>query len=410
MMKSETGAGQVGLMWVVFLIVLVLGLAGFTYIAFKDKAGIEAERDAAKVQEQRAIDRYTEVQEKITAITKVVGFKVDTAIGASSSAATIAERIATLKEQFPDHIAKDAATLDLVTDGIVAAEADVIRKKGELETSFEEQLALRQAAEENINTIEIENQKRISELEVALNDEQQRAQTQQDEDSQRIANLQTQLDEGENKRREAEQKLSAEVEKYEKRINMLDARIMAQAKKLEVLREPDLPDGSVINTSGTTGLVYIDIGKIDGLRRGTKFAVLRYGKGGVLHPKGWIEVRDVEGKSAKCGVLSETDRLDPIVQGDVVVNPHFARNMVKTFFFLGEFPASMNKGFVEQRLKERGAKVGAELDADTDFLVIGEKERGEFAQKLEDMPDYKLDSQLGVQIYRLKELAAYLAY
>ena len=409
MRRSEAGAGQVGLLWVVFLIVLVLGLAGFTYIAFKDKASIEAERDRALKKEQDTFKKFQEMGDKISAISKAVGFKLQ-AEDTLSSAQAIQERIDLLKSKFPDHIAKDVSSLDQVIDGLVAAYEDQARKRSELEASLQEEMAQRKAAEENINTIQVENQKKISELEAQLNDERQRAQSQQEEDGKRISNLQAQLDEAQNKVREAEQKLATEVEKAKMTITMLNARIAAQAKKLEVLREPDRPDGTIIGASPKVDLAYIDIGKKDGLRRGTKFQVFRYGKGGVLVPKGWIEVRDVDEDTAVCGVISMKDRFDPIVKGDVVVNPHFARNMVKTFVFLGQFPPSMSKAFVAERLKALGARVADKVDADTDFLVLGEKEPGEFAQKLEDMPEFKLATQLGVQIYRLKELAAYITY
>lgn len=182
------------------------------------------------------------------------------------------------------------------------------------------------------------------------------------------------------------------------------------SKKLEVLREPDLPDGRILSTSSRSDLAYIDIGKKDGLRRGTKFEVFRFGKGGVLIPKGWVEVRDVENETAKCGILTTSDPLAPIVKGDVVVNPHFARNMEKTFVFLGEFPTSLSKGFVEDRLNSLGARVAAKIDSNTDFLVLGEKDKGEFATELADMPEYKMAAQMGVQIMRLKELAAYIEF
>lgn len=410
MMKSETGAGQVGLLWVVFLIVLVLGLAGFTYIAFKDKAKLDSDLAAAKASEDATFQKYQDVSVKLGAVSTVLGFRDETLAAAASDPEAVTERITTLKEQFPDHITKDTSTIGKAVDGVVSAHADLNRQLTEAKTSYNEQLELRRQAEESINTIEIENQKRISELEAQLSDEQQRAQTQQDEDSQRISNLQAQLDEAESRSRESESKLTAEVEKWTKTVSMLNARIASQAKKLEVLREPDLPDGTIISTGSASNLAYLDIGKMDGLRRGTKFKVFRYGKGGELFHKGMIEVRDVEKDTAECGVIDVLDKFDPIVKGDVVVNPHFARNMEKTFVFLGEFPASLNKAFAEQRLTALGAKVGPEVNSDTDFLVLGEPEQGEFAQKLEDMPAYKLASQLGVQIYRLKELAAYIEY
>ncbi len=410
MMKSETGAGQVGLLWVVFLIVLVLGLAGFTYIAFKDKAQLEARLTAAQAKERDTFQRYQDLGEQLGAVSKVVGFRDETMAAAASNPTAVTEKITSLKEKFRDHITKEVSTIDKAVDGVVAAHSDLERQLTEAKTSYDEQLELRRAAEENTNNIQVEHQRKVSELEAQLSDEQQRASTQQEEDGQRISNLQAQLDEAENRVREAESKLTAEVEKYEKMVSMLNARVAAQSKKLEVLREPELPDGTILSTSSASDLVYVDVGKKDGLRRGTKFEVFRYGKGGELTPKGWVEVRDVEMDSAKCGVLSLVNRFDPIVKGDVVVNPHFARNMEKTFVFLGEFPASLNKAFVEQRLTALGAKVVPEVNNDTDFLVLGEPEQGEFAQKLEDMPEYKLANQLGVQIYRLKELARYIEY
>jgi NAD-dependent DNA ligase len=395
-------------MWVVFLIVLVLGLAGFTYIAFKDKAALQVRYDEQVVKEQEAFAKYNEVSQKINELSGSVGFREsDTA---SSSVEAINDMVAGAKEKFPNHITTDVKTLDGIIEGMRLAYDDVEKKLGEARQNFENELELRRGAEETVNTVQDENRTRITELEGQLSDEQQRSQTQQDEDNQRISNLQDQLDDAEGRVRDAENTAMTQKERYEKEISLLNSRVSAMAKKLEVLREPDLPDGRILSTSSRSDLAYIDVGKKDGLRRGTKFEVFRYGKGGVLIPKGWVEVRDVEHETAKCGVLSTTDPLSPIVKGDVVVNPHFARNMEKTFVFLGEFPTSLSKGFVEDRLNALGARVAAKVDSNTDFLVLGDKEKGEFAPELSDLPEYKMAAQMGVQIMRLKELAAYIEF
>ncbi len=410
MKKSETGAGQVGLLWVVFLMVLVLGLAGFAYIAFKDKASLEKKYEDAKVSADANQEKFENISETLRNLTKVVGFRDETIAVSYSSKEAIGETLLSLKDKYPDYISDDAGTLQKLITGVEAAYSDVTKKLAETRQNFENEVELRRTAEGNVNTIEDEKNNRITELEAQLNDEQQRAQSQLDEDNQRISNLQAQLDEAEGRVREAENSASTLKERLESEINKLSSRISAQAKKLEVLREPDLPDGSVLNTSSGSQMAYIDIGRIHGLRRGTKFEVFRYGKGGELLPKGWLEVRDVEKDTALCGILDTVDRFDPIVNGDILVNPHFVRNMEKTFVFLGDFPASLSKGFVKERLTALGAKVDEKISSRTDILVLGDKERGEFAPELVDTSEYKLADQFGVQIMRVNELAAYIEY
>ena len=54
----------------------------------------------------------------------------------------------------------------------------------------------------------------------------------------------------------------------------------------------------------------------------------------------------VKGEAVK---MDSRDFMKSLAKGDVVVNPHFARNMEKTFVFLGEFPASLNKAFADRQ-------------------------------------------------------------
>lgn len=408
MMKSESGAGQVGLLTVIFLIVLVLGLAGLCYVAFKEKADLESQMAAIEAKEKAAFDKFNEVNEQIMEISRNVGYRdSDTA---PSSLDAIKDTIMICKEKYPEFITGDADTLDDIIDGIQAACTDVTTKLDESKRNFVRETEVRAQAEENINTIQGEMNRRVSELEAQLSDEQQRSQSQMDEDNQRISNLQAQLDEAEQRVREAENNAESVKAQCDKEINMLTARVNAQAKKLEVLREPDQPDGKVMSSSSQSGLAFIDIGRMDGLRRGTKFDVFRQVKGGAMVSKGMIEVLDVDMNSAKCGVIGEVDELDPIVKGDVIVNPHFARNMKRNFVFLGEFPAFMSKEFVKSRLQELGADVQEKIDSDSDFLVLGQKEKGEYSQELTDLPEFKLATKMGVQVLRLKDLAAYIEY
>jgi len=409
MKKSETGAGQVSLLWVIFLVVLVLALGGVSYVAFNDLAA----KDEALIAMENKLDAtdasFLALQEEVDVINKLVGFRTEGS-EANSHVPVITDRIQSLQDQYPNYIGKEIKTLDKVIDGLVRIHADVNVKLTEARQSFETEVELRRTAENNINTIEQGKDDRIAELEAQVNDEQTRAASERERDNERITNLQGQLDTAENNLREADNRSATMKEQYESRITMLDARLTALSRKLEVLREPELADGSVMSAMTGSALVYIDIGKKDGLRRGTKFEVFRYGKGGELLPKGWVEVRDVEFDTAKCGILSIIDKFDPIVKDDVVVNPHFSRNQEKVFVFLGDFPATYNKGFVKDRLVSLGAMVKDAVDSNTDFLVLGQKEQGDEAKELHETDSYKLANKMGVQIFRLDELLDYIKY
>lgn len=407
-MKSESGAGQVSLLWFVFLIVIVLGLAGFTYVVSKDKADLEEKYTASVTKEKETFDKNLEISERINQICAVVGFR--DSVTAPSNLESIQDVISNAKDRHPDYVSGDVNTLDEVIDGMKSAYTALEQQRTESQQNFDNEVELRRAAEENVNAIESDKNRRISELEASLSDEQQRAQDQIDEDNQRISNLRSQLDEAEQRVRESDNQVSTMQERYDKEISLLNARIMALSKKLEILREPEGPDGRVLSTSGLSGLAMIDIGRKDGLRKGTKFEVFQPGKGGDLIPKGWIEVREVDAESAKCGITELLDPYNPIIQGDVVFNPHFARNMEKRFVFLGQFPASLDEEFVKGRLAALGAVVEDKVNSNTDFLVLGEKDKSEFATELTDMPDFKLATQLGVQILRVRELAAFIDY
>jgi len=398
-------------MWVIFLIVLVLSLAGFTYIAWKDKADVESKRDKFEQESKDLTVQLEKAQLETLSLSKIVGFRDDTA-GALSSIGTIKERIDLLKPDFQDHILSADTTIEQVVSGLLEAHNLAVRQGNEKATQLDTEIKTREQCQEKLRTITADKDSTIMQLETSLSDEQQRSANQKDEYNQRIANQQTQIDDLGNRIREVEARAESEKQLAQKEVSTLKARIMSLSKKLEVLKEPDLPDGSVIAAAQQTGtgLVSIDVGGRDLLRRGTKFDVFRYGKGGELVLKGRIIVRDVDRDTSVCGVVETVDELDPIVKGDVIVNPLFARNMERTYVLLGRFPGSLNKGFISDRLKTLGGSVDENVSSNTDFLVLGSKEEGEFAQELTDSPEYKLADKLGVQIVRLNDIMDFIRY
>lgn len=410
MLRSQSGAAQVSFLWIVFLIVLVLFLAGFTYIAWKDKGEMESSRQNAIAKAEQSRNQAIAADTKIQELSVLVGFRDESVVGSSSDKEAIGEKLDMLKGKFPDHVSADTQNLEVVINGIVAYGDKMKRDFDEKASTLESEIATRRESQDNLTTIEQNKNTRIQELEAQLSDEQQRSATQKEEDNQRIANLQSQLDDLNSRIRDVESSAELDKQVADKEISTLNARILALSKKLEVLVEPDIPDGMIIATSTESGLAYIDIGGRDGLRRGTKFDVYRYSKGGELVLKGSIEVRDVETESSMCGITKELFELDPIVKGDVVVNPLYSRNMERTFVLLGRFPATLNKAFIGERLSALGNAVEETVSSRTDFLVLGDKEQGEFAPELTETDEYKLADKLGVQIVRLNEIWDFIKY
>jgi hypothetical protein len=409
MQRSESGAAHVSFLWVVFLIVLVLFLAGFTYVAWKDKADMEGTMNEAVRKQEAADKKAASDRNNIILLSEKVGFREEGAT-AVTSPESAAEKLDLLKGKFPDHISNDVTTLEDAIDGVVACSDMHKRSFDEKAATLDTEIEARREAQDSLRQIEQQKNTRIQELEGQLSDEQQRSAQQREEDNQRISTLQSQNDEVSNRAREVQASADLAKQLSDKEINTLNARILAMTKKLEVLREPDLPDGQIITTSAGSKLVYIDLGGRDGLRRGTKFDVYRYGKGGELILKGKVEVREVEEDCAMCGILKEINDMDPLIKGDVLVNPLFSKDIERTFVLLGRFPSSTNKSFVSDRLITLGNSVDTKVSSKTDFLVLGDKDQGEFAQELTETDEYKLADKLGVQIVRLNDIWDFIKY
>jgi hypothetical protein len=279
------------------------------------------------------------------------------------------------------------------------------------QADFQGAIAARQAAETNVNSVESNYQGQLAALNQQLRDEQQRADNQSQTDSARFDELVSAQQSADAAAREAQQALADLELQARRNLATADATI----KALEVKRAPEAPealDGKVLSVGGGGTVAFIDIGGRSGLKRGTRFEVLRPGKAGTYTPRGTVEVREVESDMAMVGLIGEPDAYDPMLPGDAVRNPHFEAGRTVHFYLLGDFPLTMSKEFVAARLSELGAAVDDKLDTGTDVLVLGEKSlaEGEFAQELTGTDDYKLADQLGLRIVRLAALADYLRY
>ena len=188
MRRNQSGAAQVSMMWVIFLIVLVLSLSGFTYIAWRDKADKENERLTAIRERDKANTKAEEDRGKVINISEVVGFRDEAVVGSTSDIEAIKEKIDFMMGRFPDHVGSTVNNVEKVIDSIVDACNRMKRELDEKNATLETEIRTRREAQGNLQNIEQQKNMRIQELEGMVNDEQQRAATQKEEDNQRVAN------------------------------------------------------------------------------------------------------------------------------------------------------------------------------------------------------------------------------
>ncbi|MBX3364300.1 MAG: hypothetical protein KF866_05985 [Phycisphaeraceae bacterium] len=192
---------------------------------------------------------------------------------------------------------------------------------------------------------------------------------------------------------------------FEQRINALNVQIQQKDRELAIANdqiralrrdasadrftgpnEASLIDGSVISTSGAERTVTIDRGRRHRIVLGMQFEV--YQGGMVLRPdqqgnlprgKAKLEVINVQENTAVCRILEEL-RGNPVVRGDVIVNPLYDPNKVYTFYVYGNFaPEGPETSSIAARdalvaqIRAWGGRVVEtdDLPGDLDFLILG---------------------------------------
>ncbi|NOZ24398.1 MAG: hypothetical protein GXP25_25245 [Planctomycetes bacterium] len=79
-------------------------------------------------------------------------------------------------------------------------------------------------------------------------------------------------------------------------------------------------DGKVIQIALDIGRAYIDVGKMDGVKKGQIYTVYRVGKAGMRIPKAEVEIVKVDNTFSTVGILKHNPR-DPILPGDIIISP-----------------------------------------------------------------------------------------
>lgn len=406
-------AGAVNAMWLVSIMILWLATLALLYvtnadIATADQRAADAETRRTEMESRRDVEF-----ENHKALSDVVGYFDATNLSARASIAAIQVDLDSAKGVVGNALGgpDSTVTVDQALKSLVSAHQTAVAATVASDAALQTERDARAAADARVADLDSQYKAQIASLRQDLADEQQRSATQATNYDRQLADLRDQQQAADDTARSTQRTLDdAQVEST--RAAALAEAVIRSLEEQRAPQEPEQPDGEILAVSADGTVAWIDVGARNALRPGTRFDVLRRGKGGELNDRGVVEVREVDDDMATVGLLGEADVYDPILPGDLVLNPLFHKNTTTHYYLLGEFPLSMSKEFVTGRLAELGGVVDGDLGTSTDVLVLGSKNLadGEFALELEETEEYRQADRLGMRIMRLGDLNRFLTF
>lgn len=177
-----------------------------------------------------------------------------------------------------------------------------------------------------------------------------------------------------------------DISKKKSDIRKLHAAKYGRTTFSEIVKQRDFKaneeqeDGHLVFTDPRSSTVYVNLGEKQKVMRGLKFDVYRPAPKGLRVFKGRIELQKIMEKVSMARI-TEQDSLDPVVNGDLIINPIFQETQPVYFVFAGQF-SSMSNPQVKKWIEKIGGVVEEEVSARTNFLVLGDK--GEEHQNYRD--------------------------
>ena len=205
-----------------------------------------------------------------------------------------------------------------------------------------------------------------------------------------------------------------ELETLRKQTSENEAKLIARNNELNqtvktlVQREAPVlaegPDGEVIVADN--GVAIVNRGRANMLMPGTVFDVWGLAKGGAKYKKGSIKITSCDIETARGAIVEESSR-DPIQRGDLIQSLTYSPNRTLHFVLVGDFK-KMGRTQAEAVLTKLGAKVDAQVTADTNYLVIGVPGTGQ--ESLDDTDAVKAAKDLGIRMITEEQLSSFTSY
>lgn len=412
MIRSTRGAARISAIWMIVAIVLFLVAISFAFIAQNDLTAAREQAAAAEASRQESIEQMNEVRNQLRGTSTVLGWYDRESAFPVSDPETAKTALEDLKTTFSD-LGEADADLETALPKVVAAYNAKVREVAEMRTRVQTLEGELQAAKEATNAVAAEKDETIAQLRQQISDETQNAQQAQQELQTRLAAAQTQVSDRDLELRQALADAQQLRKDYERRLLASEARINELAKVTSFSREPfnQYPDGNVIEVSDTLGLGWIDIGANQRLTRGMSFRI-ESGTPGDRRFKAMAEVVSVDANRAEVRFRDVADVYDPVVPGDVIINPLYDPKGGRNAVLVGRFSGAYNESELRLLLARMGINVQDELDRTTHFLIVGSElwtdpetnEPLEEPLQPSELPIFKNAEAQGVQIIPLQDI------
>lgn len=149
-------------------------------------------------------------------------------------------------------------------------------------------------------------------------------------------------------------------------------------------------DGEVVFGDALSNTIYINLGRKNKIFRGLKFDVFRLVDKGEKEFKGRIEVKRVMDKISETMIIEQVNQTDPIVSGDVIINPIFSENRPIYATFTED---NLTKPRIEkliQDIREVGGVVENKVTSRTNLVIIDNENKGIEHENYEDAVKFQI--------------------
>lgn len=410
MNSSTRGAARVGIVWVIAAGVLGLVGIAFGFLANSDSGKFQTDAAQAETARAKFEESYNEGIAEVREISEAVGWRDASVVGSTTNVEAVQASLENLRETFPD-IGDDVKDIESALPLMIAA---YNRQKDEI-TALKNDVKVaqgeRDAAIASRGQVTSSKDREIATLRSSSADAADAAQSRIEDLEQRVTQLTDQNSELDLEARRARQELQDQARAHEQELARFRTRLASLGQSLTLPKSDtsQAADGSVLAVSDSLPIGWIDLGSRNRVVQGMRFDVMTGGPNSRFKCK--AEITEVEPDTSAVAFSALADRFDPVVPGDVLVNPLFDPTGERNAVLVGRFDAAYNEKELRLLLADIGIKVQPKLDNTTHYLVVGSEiwtdEDGEALEEPiqpSELPVYREAEALGVQIVPLQHV------
>lgn len=389
-----------------FFVTTTLVLAVVCYLNAKELAKTQADVTAARDQATKNQNDFTKLLDEVNALNQTLGYPGGD-LGAANVPATELED-GTVRKSLHQDLVKLGQSHVAPADSAPTAAATLLEMStaiGTLNTTVATKDAEVTTLTDRLNQEVISHQNERQKLQVSQAESEKQRQDKVLEQNEilkekddEISRLDSEKNRIQKEKAQIQDELTAVRAEKDAQIGELTQTVFFLRRKLDDVERVsfEVPDGAIVRViSGHDGKVWINLGKLDGLRNQTPFSVYVKNHDGMARETGdvkaRIEVIEVtEDHLAQARIISE-DKNRPIQPGDPIYTPLWTAGQKDYFGFVGDIDINGDgKSSPEEReklhdiLRHLGAEIDVEIDdhgarlpeegsltVQTKFLVVG---------------------------------------